>query len=79
MLIRGSRNRALSKVSPNAKHVDNKRLAIDLSALKQLLWDNRDDGDEEVHGSRGDYPRWNDTSAMLSDCFHEDNDFLPID
>ena len=55
-------------VSPNSKQVDNKRLAIDLSALKQLIWDNRDDCDEEVDGSKGDSPRWIDTSAMLSDC-----------
>ena len=55
-------------VSPNTKQVDNKRLAIDLSALKQLIWDNRDDCDEEVDGSRGGYLRWIDTSAMLSDC-----------
>ena len=50
------------------KQVDNKRLAIDLSALKQLIWENRDDCDEEVDGSKGDYPRWIDTSAMLADC-----------
>ena len=55
-------------VSPDTKQVDNKRLSIDLSALKQLIWDNRDDCDEEVDGSKGDYPRWMDTSAMLSDC-----------
>ena len=35
-------------ISPNTKLVDNKRLAIDLSALKQLIWDNREDCDEEV-------------------------------
>ena len=51
----------------NTKQVDNKRLAIDLSALKQLIWENRDDCDEEVDGSKGDYLRWIDTSAMLSD------------
>ena len=28
-------------ISPNTKQVDNKCLAIDLSALKQLIWDNR--------------------------------------
>ena len=56
-------------VSPNTKDVDNKRLAIDLSALKQHIWDNRDDCDEEVDGSKGGYPRWIATSAMLSDCF----------
>ena len=55
-------------VSPNTKQVDNKRLSIELSALKQLIWDNRDDCDEEVDGSKGDYPRWIDTSAMLSVC-----------
>ena len=55
-------------VSPNSKQVDNKRLAIDLSALKQLIWDNRGDSDEEVDGSKGDSPRWIDTLAMLSDC-----------
>ena len=55
-------------ISTHTRHVDSKRLAIDLSALKQLIWDNRDDCDEEVDGSKGDYPRWIDTSAMLSDC-----------
>ena len=54
--------------SPNTKQVDNKLLAIDLSALTQLTWDNRDDSDEEVDGSKGDYPRWIDTSPMLSEC-----------
>ena len=55
-------------ISPNAKQVDNKRLAIDMSALKQLIWDNRDDCDEEADGSKDDHPRWIDTSAMVSDC-----------
>ena len=31
-------------------------------------FDNRDDCDEEVDGSKGDYLRWIDTSAMQSDC-----------
>ena len=51
-------------VSPNTKQVGNKRLAIDLSALKQLIWDNRDDCDEEVDGSKGDCPR----STRLGCC-----------
>ena len=55
-------------ISPNPKQVDNKRLAIDLSAVKQLIWNNRDDCDEDVDGSKGDDPRWIYTSAMLSDC-----------
>ena len=54
-------------ISPKNKQVDDKRLAIDLSALKQLIWDNRDDCDEEVHGPKGDNLRWVDKSAMLSD------------
>ena len=58
-----------SVISPNTKQIDDKRPAIDLSALKQLIWDNRDDCDEEVNGSKEDYPRWIDTSATLSDCF----------
>ena len=37
-----------------------------------LLWNNSsgavDDCDEEVDGSKGDEPRWIDTSAMLSGC-----------
>ena len=55
-------------ISPNTKQVNNTRLAIDVSALKQLIMDNRDDCDEEDDGSKGDYPRWMGTSAMLSDC-----------
>ena len=55
-------------ISSNTKQVDNKRLAIDLSALKQLIWDNRHDCHEGVDGSKGDHPRWIDTSATLSDC-----------
>ena len=55
-------------ISPNTKQVDNKRLALDLSALKQLIWDNRDDCEENVDESKGDDPRWIDTSAMLADC-----------
>ena len=66
-------------ISPNTMGVDNKRLVIDLSALKQLIWDNRDDCDEEVDGSKGDYPRWIDTSAIRTDWLNEDNDFWPIE
>ena len=66
-------------ISPNTKQVDNKRLAIDLCALKQLICDNRDDCDKEVDGSKGDYPRWIDTSAMLSGVLDKGDDFLPIE
>ena len=40
----------------------------DMSALKQLIWDNHDDRDEEVDGSKSYYSRWVDTSATLSYC-----------
>ena len=35
---------------PNTKQVDNKHLALHLSGLEQLIWDNGDDCDEEVDG-----------------------------
>ena len=57
-------------ISPITKQVDNKRLAIDLAVLKQLIWDNRDDCDEEVDGSNGDYSRW---------ILKEDDNFWPIE
>ena len=41
---------------------------IDLSALKQIIWDNHDDCDEEVDGTKSCYCRWGDTSATLPDC-----------
>ena len=51
-------------ISPKTKQVDNKRLAIDVSSLKQLIWDNRDDCDEEVDESKGDYLRLNDILSI---------------
>ena len=40
---------------------------IDLSALKQLIWDNHDDCVEEVDGSKSCCSRWVDTYATLPD------------
>ena len=37
-------------ISSSTKQVDNKRFALDVSALKKVIWDNRDDCDEEVEG-----------------------------
>ena len=42
---------------------------IDLSALKQIIWDNHDDCDEEVDGTKSCYCLRGDTSATLPDCF----------
>ena len=41
-------------ISPNTEQLDRKRSAVDVSAPKQLIWDNRDECDEEVDGSKGD-------------------------
>ena len=59
------------------KQVDNKRLAIDFSALKQLFWNNCDDCDEEVVGSKGDYPPL--TRSRCCQIADKDNDFLLVE
>ena len=59
-------------ISPNTKQVDNKRLAIDLSALKHLIWDNRDDCDEEVEGRLSSLDRHVCDVVRL---LNEDDDF----
>ena len=40
---------------------------IDLPALKQFIWDNRDDCDEEADGLKNCYSCWVDTPVTLSD------------
>ncbi len=47
--------------------VDNKRLAIDHSALRQLVWERDGDRTQIVDSTRGDYSRWIDTSTMITD------------
>eukprot|EP00973_Karenia_brevis_P082860 11488617-Karenia_brevis.AAC.1 len=42
-------------------------LSIDLMALRQQIWEREGERTEEVDHSSGDYPRWIDTSTMLSD------------
>ena len=54
-------------VSPGMNSVDNKRLAIDLSALRQLVWERDGERTQIVDSTRGDYPRWIDTSTMIAD------------
>ena len=55
-------------VSPSSKQVDNTRTAIDLSALKQVIWVHRNDSDEHVNGPKGDFSLLVFTSAMIVDC-----------
>ena len=54
-------------VSHRLNAVENKRLAIDLMALRQQIWERDGERTLEVDHSCGDYPRWIDTSVMLAD------------
>ena len=54
-------------MSHRTNSIDNKRLAIDLKALRQLVWERDGERTLEVDSSSGDYPRWIDTSVMLAD------------
>ena len=54
-------------VSPKFNTIDNKRLGIDLMALRQLVWERNGERTEFVDSGSGDYPRWIDTSTMLAD------------
>ena len=54
-------------MSQKANSIDNKRFAIDLKALRQLIWERDGERTLEVDCSSGDYPRWIDTSTMLAD------------
>ena len=54
-------------VAPRLNSIENKRLAIDLMALRQQIWERDGDRTLEVDQSCGDYPRWIDTSVMLAD------------
>ena len=54
-------------VAQRFNQIENKRLSIDLMALRQQIWERDGERTEEVEHSSGDYPRWIDTSTMLSD------------
>ena len=54
-------------VSPKLNTIDNKRLGIDLMALRQSVWEREGERTQEVDHSCGDYPRWIDTSTMVAD------------
>ena len=53
--------------SSRLNSIENKRLAIDLMALRQQIWERDSERTLEIDHSRGDYPRWIDTSVMLAD------------
>jgi hypothetical protein len=54
-------------ISPKNNSVDNKRLAIDLMALRQYVWERNGERSQYIEHSCGDYPRWIDTSTMIAD------------
>ena len=54
-------------IAPKLNQIDNKRLAIDIMALRQLVWERKGERTQVVDSSSGDYPRWVDTSAMIAD------------
>ena len=54
-------------ISPKNNSVDNKRLAIDLMALRQYVWERNGERTQYIEHSSGDYPRWIDTSTMIAD------------
>ena len=54
---------------PRLNTVENKRLQIDLAALRQQIWERGGERTLEVDHSCGDYPRWIDTTVMLADPF----------
>lgn len=54
-------------VAPRLNSIENKRLAIDLKALRQQIWERNGERTLTVDQSCGDYPIWIDTSAMIVD------------
>jgi len=54
-------------MSQRLNAIENKRLAIDLMALRQQIWERGGERTLEIDHSCGDYPRWIDTSVMLAD------------
>ena len=54
-------------ISPRLSIIDNKRLAIDLMALRQLVWERSGERTQYIDHGSGDYPRWIDTSTMIAD------------
>ena len=54
-------------VAPKMSNIDNTRLAIDLMALRQDIWERNGEVTEEIDTTCGDYPRWIDTSTMIAD------------
>ena len=48
-------------VSPKLNTIENKRLGIDLKALRQQIWERDGERTLVLDRTSGDYPRWIDT------------------
>ena len=60
-------------LSDSLTKTDDKRLSVDIAALRQLIWQNADEEDqEELSAELPDQIRWIDTSKMLVDCLTKD-------
>ena len=53
--------------SSKMNSVENKRLGIDLMALRQLVWERSGERTQYIDHDSGDHPRWIDTSTMVAD------------
>ena len=69
-------------ISQRLNAIENKRLAIDLMALRQQIWERNGERTLEVDHSCGDYPRWIDTRSAYkvhgSRLTGSDHDDRPI-
>ena len=60
-------------LSESLTKTDDKRLSVDIAALRQLVWQNANEEDqEELSDDMPDKIRWIDTSKMLVDCLTKD-------
>ena len=58
--------------APKLNTIDNKRLAIDLTARRPYIWERQGERLDMIDHSYGDYPRWIDTSVMIADPLTKD-------
>ena len=60
-------------LSESLTKTDDKRISVDIAALRQLIWQNANEEDqEELSDDMPDKIRWIDTSKMLVDCLTKD-------
>ena len=56
-------------LNPTFARCSDKRLSIDMAAMRQLIWlDDNDEPRDSLDESCSDMLRWIDTTAMIADC-----------